>query len=96
MPEPWTDLLWDVLLSPALWLGLMLALTYSVLFSVWRGGGWRQLPGDLLAGGIGFGAGQLAGVLLDINLLRVGEVHVLWGTLGAALLLLLTRRHRAV
>ncbi len=92
MLPTWDDRLWDLLLSPALWLSVTLALGYSLLFSLWRGGGWRQLPRDLVTGCVGFGLGQLAGYLLDINLLRVGEVHVLWGTLGAALALLLGRR----
>lgn len=95
MHPVWIERMWDILLSPALWLSLTLALGYSLLFSLWRGGGWRKMPRDLLAGCIGFGAGQLAGLLLNLNLLRVGEVHVLWGTLGAALALLLGRRRVA-
>ena len=88
-----SDRLWDILLSPALWLGLLLALAYGALCTLWRGGGWRQLPRDLAAACVGFGLGQLAGSLLGINLLRVGQVHVLWGTLGAGLALFLGRRY---
>lgn len=87
MPPALTDRLWDILLAPALWLGLVLALTYSVFFALWRGGGWRQLPRHILAGILGFGFGQTLGALMESNWLRVGEVHVLWGTLGAMLAL---------
>lgn len=93
MPPLWADRLWDILLSPALWLGLTLALTYGALFTLWRGGGWRQLPRDLLASYAGFGLGQLGGVLWGNDLLRIGEIHVLWSALGAAAALLLRRRY---
>lgn len=94
MPAPWVDRLWDVALAPALWLSATLALIYSALFTLWRGGGWRQLPRHALVGIVGFGAGQLLGVLLASELLRVGEVHLLWGTIGAALALLVGGRRR--
>ncbi len=96
MPPAWSDRLWDLLLSPALWLSVILAVGYSILFSLWRGSGWRRLLRDLLVGCVGFCLGQLAGYLLGVALLRVGEVHVLWGTLGAALALLIGNRHRGV
>lgn len=93
MPDPWLDRLLDFALSPALWLALLLAVCYSVLFTAWRGG-WRQLPLDLVAGLIGFGIGQLAGNLLGLRWLRVGEVQLLWGTLGSVGVLLLGRSIR--
>lgn len=92
MPPIGTDRLWDIALSPALWLSVALALAYGTLFTLWRGGGWRQWLRDLLTAGVGFSLGQLAGILLANTLLRVGDVHVLWATLGAVAALLWARR----
>lgn len=91
MPNPWVDRLLDVLLAPALWLSVLLALFYSVLFTLWRGG-LRQLGRDIVAGLLGFGMGHVAGSLSGVTWLRVGEVQVLGGTVGALALLALGRR----
>lgn len=91
MPYTWVDTLLDVLLSPALWLGILLAVAYSLLFTAWRGGGWRQAPRDLLAGLVGFWLGQLASGLLHVDVLRVGEIRLLGATVGAVLGLLAGR-----
>lgn len=95
MPNPWIDRVLDIVLSPALWLSVVLALVFGALFTFWRQGGWRQLPRDMAASLAGFGLGQLAGALLGVDWLRVGEVHLLWGTLGSAAALLLRRRLQA-
>ncbi len=63
IPSGWLDTVLDVLLSPGLWLSVMLVLIYSLLFSAWRWGGWRQLGRDVLAGLLGFAIGQLIGTL---------------------------------
>ena len=65
------DLLLDFALAPALWLGLVLALSYSLFFYTWRGGGMRQLGRDLLAGIGGFAAGQILGMLMQTDWLRL-------------------------
>lgn len=95
MSDGWADFLLDIVLSPAIWFSVALALTYSLLFHLWRGGGWRQLGRDLLAGLAGFGAGQLIGSLLGLRVLQVGQVQVLGGTLGAVLALILARPRTA-
>ncbi len=92
MQSSWFDLLLDIVLAPALWLSIALALVYGWLFYGWRGGGWRQLGRDLVAGLAGFGLGQLTGMLFGISWLVVGQVQLLWGTLGAVLGLALGRR----
>jgi hypothetical protein len=91
IPGPWLEKLLDIVLSPALWLSALLALIYSVLFSAWRWAGWRQLGRDVLAGLVGFAVGQLAGSLLHFGWVRIGEVQLLWGTVGAVAALLLGR-----
>ena len=88
------ETLLDLLLSPALWLSLALAVLVSLAFTAWRGGDPRQLARDLLASVLGFGAGQLLGSLLGFDWLRVGQVYLLWGLLGAGAALILGRALR--
>lgn len=88
--SPWLDRLLDVALSPSLWLGVALALVYSTLFTAWYGR-WRGWRRDLLAGLVGFGAGQAVGVLLGSTWLRIGGIHFLWGTLATVAALLAGR-----
>ena len=92
IPGPWLEKLLDVALSPGLWLSVLLVLIYSLLFSAWRWGGWRQLARDVLAALLGFGAGQLAGTLMGLSWLKVGQVQLLWGTILAVAALALGRR----
>ncbi len=93
--NPWLDWVLDVLLSPALWLSVLLALAYSTLFTVWRWAGWRQWGRDLLAGLVGFGLGQATGTLAGSAWLRLGEIQLLWGTVAAIVALAIGRRLRA-
>lgn len=91
MSYKWLDTLLDAALSPALWLGVLLATIYSLLFTAWRGGGWRQVPRDLLAGLLGFGAGHFGAAAIHLDLLRVGELRLLGATVGAMIGLALGR-----
>lgn len=81
-------------LPPAFLLSTVLALLWATLWYVWRGGNWRDWLLDVLAALLGFGAGQLIGVLLRLPLPAVGEVRVVEGTLLAWLALVLLRRRR--
>lgn len=92
IPGPWLEKMLNVALSPGLWLSVLLALIYSLLFSAWRWAGWRQLARDFLVALLGFGAGQLVGTLLGLSWLKVGQVQLLWGTAGAVAALTLGRR----
>lgn len=92
IPNAWLDALLDVVLSPGLWLSALLVLIYSLLFSVWRWGGWRQLGRDVLAGLFGFAVGQLIGTLFGFRWLRIGQMQLLFGTTGAVLALAAGRR----
>ena len=81
------DLLLDVVLSPGLWLGAVLAFSYGLLVYGWRGGGLRQLGRYVLAGLAGFALGQIAGMMLEVGWLRLGQTQVLMGTMGSAVAL---------
>jgi uncharacterized membrane protein YjjP (DUF1212 family) len=81
----------DVLLSPTLWLSVGLGMACGLLFHIWRGGGWRWLLADFLVGVVGFAAGQIAGTLLRVDRLLIGQVQILPGILGAVVFLLGSR-----
>ena len=83
--ERFADLALDIVLSPTLWLSVLFGLIYAVLFTLWRGGGWRQALRDIVAGVFGFGAGQLLATLLPLPSPRVGDAHLLWGSVFAVL-----------
>ena len=87
------DQVLDIVLSPALWLCILFGVVYALLFTLWRGGGFRQLLRDLVAGVCGFGAGQMLAGFLHLPTLAVGEVHLIWGSLGAVIALLVGRRY---
>ena len=85
------DIVYDALLSPGLWLSVALALSYGAAIYGWRGGGAWELGRDLLAALVGFAAGQVTGVLLEVHWLQIGEVQIVMATLGSLLALLLRR-----
>lgn len=75
------------LISPGLALAALLATAYGAAFHLWRDGGYGMLVRYLLAAWAGFALGQLAGWLGGWEIVTVGQVHVLEGTLGSGLLL---------
>jgi len=81
----------EILLSPPLVLSLIIASAYAALFNLWQGGSARDLLLYLLACWLGFGIGELAGDFLGQDILMIGQSHVVEGTIGAWLLLLVVR-----
>jgi hypothetical protein len=81
----------DLWLNPALIFGLLLSAAYAALFHLWTGKNLRNLVVYLLAAMLGFGAGQWAGQMMQLDLLRIGQLYLLETGLGALLALLLVR-----
>jgi len=77
------------LISPGLALSVLLATAIGATFHLWRGGGYGMLVRYLLAAWGGFALGQLAGWLGGWELAMVGQVHMLEGTLGSGLVLMI-------
>jgi hypothetical protein len=71
------------LVPPALLLGLLLSVAYAGLLHVWKGRSLRDLLLYLVASAVGFAIGHLLGLLLQIPLPRIGEVHVIEATVFA-------------
>jgi hypothetical protein len=74
-------------MPPYLLLSMLIGAIFGTLFYLWRGKTWRDLPIYLLTGIIGFGLGQAAGLLLGLNMVMVGPLHLIeatvvsWGSL---------------
>ena len=84
-----------VLLSPPLVFSLIIASAYAALFNIWQGGSARDLLIYLLACWLGFAMGELAGDFAGLDILMIGEIHLLEGTAGSLLLLFLAKWSKA-
>lgn len=78
-------------LSPAFVLGLLLSIGYASLYHLLWGRGVTELLMALPTAVVGFGAGQLLGLLTKTPVLQIGQLHLLEATLGAWCALLLVR-----
>ncbi len=78
-------------LPPALLLGFIFVAASAAVFHLWGGRSLRDLFAYLLAAGIGFGLGQLAGTFLQLPLPKIGGLHLLEGAIVAWLALFVTR-----
>jgi uncharacterized membrane protein YfcA len=81
----------SALAPPALLLALFLSVAYASIFHFWGGRTLRDLLLYLAAGIVGFAAGQLLGMVLQSDLLRVGDLFVLEASILAWLALIGTR-----
>jgi hypothetical protein len=78
-------------LSPPLILSLVIASACATLFNIWQGGSARDLLLYLIAGWLGFGVGELTGDLLGLNVLMIGQIHLVEGISFCLLFLLLAK-----
>lgn len=69
--------------SPTLIFGFIIATLWGALFHLIMGGDIRRFALFLLVGWIGFGLGQIIGIILEINLFNVGSLHIVSSSLGA-------------
>ena len=72
---------------PTLFLGLILSTLYGAIFHLWRGGNAGRLLLYLLLSWIGFWVGQLAGNLLNVSFDTLGQLHLVFATLGSLIFL---------
>jgi hypothetical protein len=72
---------------PALLLGSLFCLGYAALLHLWIGRNGRDLLLGLLMATMGFGFGQAIGILTQMPLLQIGQLHLLEASMGAWLLM---------
>ena len=77
------------LISPGLAMSALVATAYGAAFHLWRGGGFGMLLRYLIAAWAGFALGQVIGWLGGWEFVMLGQVHILEGTLGSIVLLLI-------
>ncbi len=78
----------NIAIPPALAIILILSMVYGAIFHLIRGKGWRDLGMFILFALIGFSIGQLMGALLQLDVLKLGQVHLVEGTIFAWLAML--------
>lgn len=78
-------------MPPALLLSALIAGIYAALFHLWRGRAFRELPLYLIASGLGFALGQLAGNAIGLDFFLVGAIHIIEASLGSWVLLFVAR-----
>ncbi len=74
---------------PTLLLGLILSTLYGALFHLWRGGNAGRLFLYLILSWIGFWLGQLIANYFNISFDTLGQLHLLFSTLGSLIFLAL-------
>ncbi len=73
---------------PALAIILLFSLIYGALFHLWKGKTWQDLILSIFAAAIGMALGLLVGPFLGFDLLKMGQVYLLEGTILAWVLML--------
>ena len=76
--------------TPSLLLGFVIALLTGLLFHLIVGGGFWRLILFCVMSLVGFGLGQLTGVVFEVNVLMVGQLHGLTALAGALIALVLS------
>ncbi|MBN1937267.1 MAG: hypothetical protein JW934_21585 [Anaerolineae bacterium] len=76
-------------IAPPIVLAVVIASVYTGLFNLWRKGSPRDLLFYLFAAWVGFGLGQIAGILLRLDWLMIGSVYLIEGTVFSWALLFL-------
>ncbi len=69
--------------SPTATFGFIIATLIGASFHFIVGGDVRRLALFLLSAWIGFGLGHIFGVLLEIDALNIGTLHIMTASLGA-------------
>ena len=71
------------IVPPALLLSLLLSVAFASILHLWKGRTTRDLLLYLVASAVGFAVGQLLGLLLQIPLPTIGQVHVIEASIFA-------------
>jgi hypothetical protein len=75
-------------IPPAAAIILIISVIYGGLFHLIKGKGWRDLLMFILLAFIGFSLGQLVGLALQLDVFKLGQVHLVEGTIFAWLAML--------
>ncbi|HHB91254.1 MAG TPA: hypothetical protein ENK60_08100 [Anaerolineae bacterium] len=76
------------MIPPSIALIALLGAVYGALFYLWKGKTWSELFLFMVIAILGFFVGQLVAFLLDLEVVTIGQVHFVEGTLFAWLFML--------
>ncbi len=76
------------MIPPSIALIALLGAVYGALFYLWKGKTWSELLLFMIIAILGFFVGQLVAFLLDLEVVTIGQVHFVEGTLFAWLFML--------
>jgi hypothetical protein len=76
--------------ASALVLGFLLSTAYGAGFHFLLGGPARRIPLYILASWIGFAIGHFIGALLNVELFKLGALHLLSASIGAWIALIVS------
>ncbi len=76
------------MIPPAVLLIAVIGVIYGALFYLWQGARWTELGLFILAAMLGFLVGQIAASLLNLDVLQIGQLHIIEGTIFAWLFML--------
>ncbi len=77
---------------PALFFSVLVALLYACLFHLLQGRTLRELLQSFLVSVLGFGLGQVVGMVAGLSFPTLGQVHLVEGTAVCWLTLYIARR----
>lgn len=72
---------------PTILLGLILSTLYGAVFHLWRGGNAGRLLLYLILSWVGFWLGQLIANYLNFSFDTIGQLHLLFSSLGSLVFL---------
>ena len=75
-------------IPPAVIVIIILGIFYGALAHLWKGQSWRDLGALILFALLGFTVGQIIGMILGMDVLKLGQVHLAEGTIFAWLVML--------
>lgn len=76
--------------TPTLTFAFILATLYGAAFHLIFGGDARRLAVFLLSSWIGFGLGQVIGVMFQVDVFNIGALRIVSATMGALVALVAT------
>ncbi|HID34323.1 MAG TPA: hypothetical protein EYP25_07105 [Anaerolineae bacterium] len=76
------------MIPPAIVLCILLGVAWGALFYLWKGRSWTEMALYIVVAILGFFVGQLIAFLLQLDVMKIGQVHVIEGTLMAWLCML--------
>lgn len=74
--------------APSLLLGIVICVAYASIYHLWDGETLQDLLFFVIVASAGFFIGQMMGFVTQVSWLKIGQLHLIEGTIGSWLLLI--------